>query len=185
MGPTRAALRTLAGRLRDGPSFPRTDINSFGLPETMTFRSILIADDMLDVSQPALDEAVSLAKLLRAKLTIVTAIPMVSPSFGVPVPIGESFTALLEAASKRLEALKEQLLAQGVVEVDTVLLEGDPVDGVVQFVHKNPPDLIVVGSRGLSAAGRFLLGSVSDGILHHTHTSVLVVRHPGPPKPAS
>ena len=150
----------------------------------MSFRSILIADDMLDVSQPALDEAVELAKLLRAKLTIVTAIPMVSPSFGVPVPIGESFTALLESAAKRLEVLKERLLAQGVPEVETVLLEGDPVDGVVQFVHKNPPDLIVVGSRSLSAAGRFLLGSVSDGILHHTHCSVLVVRHPGTPKPA-
>ena len=150
----------------------------------MTFRSILVADDMLEASQPALDEAVSLAKLLRAKLTVVTAIPVVSPAFGVPVPIGDSFAALLDSATKRLEALKQKLLAEGVVEIETVLLEGDPVDGVVGYVQKQHPDLIVVGSRGLSAAGRFLLGSVSDGILHHTHCSVLVVRtHPagGPP----
>jgi len=142
----------------------------------MTFRSILVADDMLEASQPALDEAVGLAKLLRAKLTIVTVIPMVSPAFGVPVPIGDSFAALLEAATKRLEAVKEKLLAEGVVEIETILLEGDPVDGVVNYVQKQHPDLIVCGSRGLSAAGRFLLGSVSDGILHHTHCSVLVVR---------
>jgi len=143
----------------------------------MTFRSILVADDMLEASQPALDEAVNLAKLLRAKLFIVTAIPMVSPAFGVPVPIGESFTALLESASKRLDAVKERLLSEGVPEVETALLEGDPVEGVVQYVERNHPELIVVGSRGLSAAGRFFLGSVSDGILHHTHCSVLVVRH--------
>ena len=149
----------------------------------MSFRSILVADDMLEVSQPALDEAVSLAKLLRTKLTIVTVIPMVSPAFGVPVPIGESYTALIEEARKRLGALKERLLSEGVPEVDTNLLEGDPVDGVVQFVQQEQPDLIVVGSRGLSTAGRFLLGSVSDGILHHTHCSVLVVRHTAPPQP--
>ena len=150
----------------------------------MAFRSILVADDMLEDSQPALDEAVNLAKLFRAKLTIVTAIPLVSPAFGVPVPIGESFTALLDAASKRLDAVKERLLHEGVPEVETALLEGDPVEGVVQFVEKNRPELIVVGSRGLSAAGRFFLGSVSDGILHHTHCSVLVVRQGHVPKAA-
>jgi nucleotide-binding universal stress UspA family protein len=149
----------------------------------MSFQSILVADDMLEASQPALNEAVALAKLLKAKLTIVTAIPMVSPAFGVPVPIGDSFAALLDSATKRLEALKEKLLAEGVAEIETVLLEGDPVDGVVSYVQKQHPDLIVVGSRGLSAAGRFLLGSVSDGILHHTHCSVLVVRTPAPTKP--
>lgn len=142
----------------------------------MTFQSILVADDMLEASQPALDEAVALAKLLHAKLSVVTVIPMVSPAFGVPVPIGDSYSAIIEAATKRLEALKDRLLQEGVTEVETTLMEGDPVDGVVGFVQKYHPDLIVVGSRGLSATGRFLLGSVSDGILHHTHTSVLVVR---------
>jgi nucleotide-binding universal stress UspA family protein len=152
----------------------------------MPFRSIVVADDMLEDSQLALDEAVELAKLARAKLTIVTVVSVVSPSFGVPVPVGDSFAALLEAAAKRLEAMKQRLLSEGVSEVETALLEGNPVDRVVEFAQKHPPDLIVVGSRGLSTAGRFLLGSVSDGILHHVHCSVLVVKvhHPAP-KPHS
>lgn len=151
----------------------------------MTFRTILLADDMLEDAASALDEATNLAKLLQAKLIVVTAIPMVSPAFGVPVPIGESFTALLDSASKRLDALKDRLLAQGIPEVETVLLEGDAVDSVVQFVEQRQPDLIVVGSRGLTSAGRFFLGSVSDGILHHTHCSVLVVRQNPRPQQAS
>lgn len=151
----------------------------------MPFRSILIADDMMEVSQPALDEAVHLAKLSHAKLTIVSAIPVVSPSFGVPVPMGESFTALMEAAEKRLDALKAKLEKEGIPEVETALLEGDPVDGVVGYVQKEHPDLVVLGSRGLSAAGRFLLGSVSDGILHHVHCSVLVVRAHPPAQPSA
>jgi nucleotide-binding universal stress UspA family protein len=148
----------------------------------MAFHSILVADDMLEDSQPALDEAVSLAKVARAKLTIVTVVSVVSPSFGVPVPVGDSFAALLESAAKRLEAIRERLLAEGVPEVETALLEGNPVDRVVEFAEKHRPDLIVVGSRGLSTAGRFLLGSVSDGILHHVHCSVLVVKVLAPAK---
>jgi len=151
----------------------------------MAFRSVLVADDMLDASQAALDEAVNLAKLARAKLTIVTVVSVVSPSFGVPVPIGDSFAALLESATKRLGALKARLLTEGLSEVDTALLEGNPVDRVVEFAEKLHPDVIVVGSRGLSTAGRFLLGSVSDGILHHVHCSVLVVKVHAAPKAPS
>jgi len=148
----------------------------------MTFQSVLVADDMLEASQHALDEGVNLAKLSGAKLTLVTVISVVSPGFGIPVPIGDSFAALLESAKKRLEALKTRLLAEGVREVETALLEGDPVDQVVAYAEKHRPDLIVVGSRGLSTAGRFLLGSVSDGIIHHAHCSVLVVKTPPAPK---
>jgi nucleotide-binding universal stress UspA family protein len=149
----------------------------------MVLRSVLVADDMLDDSQAALDQAVELAKIARAKLTIVTVVSVVSPSFGVPVPIGDSFAALLESAAKRLEAVKQRLLTEGVTEVETALLEGNPVDRVVEFAEKHRPDIIVVGSRGLSTAGRFLLGSVSDGILHHVHCSVLVVKAHATPKP--
>jgi nucleotide-binding universal stress UspA family protein len=144
----------------------------------MTFRSVLVADDMLEVSEHALEEAVNIAKLMRAKLTLVSVVPMVSPSFGIPVPVGESFSALLDAMKKRLDAQRERLLTAGLSDVETALLEGDPVDRVVEYAQKHQPDLIVVGSRGLSVTGRFLLGSVSDGILHHVHCSVLVVKAP-------
>jgi len=151
----------------------------------MAFESILVADDMLEDSQAALDQAVSLAKASRAKLTVVTVISVVSPAFGVPVPIGDSFAAIMEAAAKRLEALQQRLLSEGLRDVQTELIEGDPVDRVVAFADKVHPDLVVVGSRGLSATGRFFLGSVSDGILHHVHCSVLIVRGRSSPKPST
>ena len=52
------------------------------------------------------------------------------------------------------------------------------LQAITKVAADEQADLIVVGSRGLSAAGRFLLGSVSDGILHHVHCSVLVVKPP-------
>ncbi len=150
----------------------------------MTFKSILVADDMLEVSEHALQEAVDIARLTRAKLTLVSVIPIVSPSYPLPVPVGDSIASLLDTMKKRLEAQRVRLLTAGISEVDTILLEGDPVDRVVEYAQQHHPDLIVVGSRGLSAAGRFLLGSVSDGILHHVHCSVLVVKPPAAPSHA-
>jgi len=142
----------------------------------MVLRSILLADDLLEDSAPALDEAVLLAKTTGAKLTLVTVVSLVSTGFGVPVPMGDTVPALLDATRKRLEAQKARILALGVSHVETALLEGDPVEEVVNYAEKHRPDLIVVGSRGLSAGGRFFLGSVSDGILHHVRCSVLVAK---------
>jgi len=75
-----------------------------------------------------------------------------------------------------LASTKAEVAKKGISGVDSVLLEGDPVDRILEYSEKHAPDLIVVGSRGLSDAGRFFLGSVSDGILHHARCSVLVVK---------
>ena len=37
-------------------------------------------------------------------------------------------------------------------------------------------DLVIVGTRGLDRAGRFLLGSVSDYVVYHSGCPVMVAR---------
>jgi nucleotide-binding universal stress UspA family protein len=37
-------------------------------------------------------------------------------------------------------------------------------------------DHVVVGARGLNAGTRWLVGSVSDRVVHHAHCPVTVVR---------
>lgn len=58
------------------------------------------------------------------------------------------------------------------------LREGDPADQLIRTASEEDADLIVVGSRGLSALSRLALGSVARKVLLHTHASVLVVREP-------
>lgn len=48
--------------------------------------------------------------------------------------------------------------------------------GIIQEANEFKPDLIVVGSHGHSAAGRFILGSVSLKVLSKSRSSVRVAR---------
>lgn len=53
---------------------------------------------------------------------------------------------------------------------------GHPVDIITDVAEEEHADLIVMGSRGLGGFRRFVLGSTSDGVLHHAHCPVLIAR---------
>lgn len=53
---------------------------------------------------------------------------------------------------------------------------GHPVEVIVGVAARSHADLIVLGSRGLGGMESFLLGSVSDRVLHHAHCPVMVVK---------
>src|SRR3712207_2674630 len=58
---------------------------------------------------------------------------------------------------------------------------GTPVDAILDLGEEIGADLIVMGSRGHGPLGRLILGSVSEGVVHHAPCPVLVLR--GGPKP--
>lgn len=151
-------------------------INPDELLTSMALKSILVAYDGTKPAMAALDQAVEIAVRNSASVTVACVIPVIAAAYGIEMPPGASVTETIDAARQMLVTVKSELGKKGVATIDTVLLEGDPVDQILQYAERHPPDLIVVGSRGLSDAGRFFLGSVSDGILHHAHSSVLVVK---------
>lgn len=61
------------------------------------------------------------------------------------------------------------------VDVTTDALAGFPDKTIIEEATSWNADLIVVGSHGRGFWGR-LLGSVSNGVVHHAPCSVLVVR---------
>jgi len=63
----------------------------------------------------------------------------------------------------------------GAKDVDTLAVEGDPVDALVSLVEKRKVDLLVVGNRGLNSLAGRLLGSVPANISHRAACDVLIV----------
>jgi nucleotide-binding universal stress UspA family protein len=78
----------------------------------------------------------------------------------------------------------EKTAAAGVVLANAAGFDADPLlvrEGrktwrtLLQAAEQHQASLIVAGAHGLSGVGRALLGSVSTGLLHHSHLPVLVV----------
>jgi len=88
---------------------------------------------------------------------------------------------LNELATGFVDAAKEMVCERfpaGECSVSTEVLRGAPDQQILAKAKEWNADLIVVGSHGRGFWGR-LLGSVSDGVVHHAECSVLVVRRPG------
>lgn len=66
------------------------------------------------------------------------------------------------------------------VKVETRLVTGDPVDGILTSMEHVSADIVAVGTRGPGVFARMLLGSVADSVVHAAEQTVLAV----PPPPA-
>lgn len=84
-----------------------------------------------------------------------------------------------------LDESAQQLQAIGVgPAIEKQLAVGDPAGLILTVAENHDPDLIVMGSRGLNAARRFLVGSTSTKVTTHAHCPVLVVHPKATPAPA-
>lgn len=81
----------------------------------------------------------------------------------------------VETRAQALAEARKYLEDRG---VNAVYIEGtgNPADVIVQEAEETNADLIIVGTRGLSAAKRAFMGSVSTNVVHHAPCDVLVVR---------
>jgi nucleotide-binding universal stress UspA family protein len=83
-----------------------------------------------------------------------------------------------ENAQQRLQPLVERFAAAGKKAV-TELRSGDPASGLLEAAADEGAGLLVLGAHGRGAVERFLLGSVSQNVLHHAPYSVLLVKQTG------
>jgi nucleotide-binding universal stress UspA family protein len=144
------------------------------------FNRIVVGTDGSETAGEAVRQAVDLAKLAGAQLSIVSAYAPVSKrrlqseQEGAPADVQyeigprEDVNLVLDAAAAN--ARNEGL------EVQTHPVEGDPAEAVLNVAEETTADLIVVGNKGMTGARRYLLGSVPNNVSHHAPCSVLIVR---------
>jgi nucleotide-binding universal stress UspA family protein len=144
------------------------------------FTRIVVGTDGSETAAEAVKQAVDLAKLAGAALSIVSAYEPVPkrrlenekqdapPDVQYEIGPREDVNLVLEAAAAN--ARKEG------IEVQTHPVEDDPADAILNVAEETGADLIVVGNKGMTGARRFLLGSVPNNVSHHAPCSVLIVR---------
>jgi nucleotide-binding universal stress UspA family protein len=135
---------------------------------------VLLATDLSAASAGATDEAIELATRLGASLLIVS---VIDPG-QLRLP-GGPFNQRVDQVRAERESAAQKLVDRGRrlgLRVDFLIWEGEPGESIVAAAEAEGADLIVVGSHGRGAVGRFLIGSVSDHVVRSASCPVLVVR---------
>jgi nucleotide-binding universal stress UspA family protein len=145
----------------------------------MTYSSIVVGTDGSETAQLAVKHAGQLAKDHDARLVVVTAYEpqddaLAKRTEGVPDDIRWALTDRVQAEEKAVQGRKiaAELGLKGVV---AQAIPGSPPDVLLEAAHDFNADAIVVGSKGLTGAARFVLGSVASSVSHHAVCDVLIV----------
>lgn len=137
-------------------------------------RKILVPLDGSETSIRALDKAIEIAKKFDGKITLVH---VYSASFYTKTPdqLYKFIQSARDYGDEILEKGKKKVKLEK-IEVEKLLLNGHPVEEILNTANEGNFDLIVIGIKGMSKIKKILVGSVTDRIIKHTPCPVLVVR---------
>lgn len=91
----------------------------------------------------------------------------------------QAIEAAMRKARQRAWQLLERVTTRFVqrgLPATSLLADGYPAEEIIRVAERQRADLVVLGSRGLTALKRILFGSVSRKVARHASCSVLVVR---------
>ena len=146
----------------------------------MTWARIVVGTDGSDRAAKAVEHAGTLAAATGASLLVVTAYPErpdTAASGPERVPDDIAWMTTRRASADELAQAAAGLARRaGAADVRCRAEPGEPSDVMLRVADDVGADLIVVGSKGMTSPGRFLLGSVPNNISHHAGCDVLIVR---------
>ncbi|CAH8556467.1 unnamed protein product [Schistosoma margrebowiei] len=146
-------------------------------------RSVLIAIDGSEHSKKAFQYYLKWLQRPDDTVTIYHAVEPVSlPTISLSNPISipsEEWSNLVQTNVKRVRELENDYSTDCLAHNLTYQFLYEPVEhigaSIVQNAEKYNVHLIIVGSRGLGAIKRTIMGSVSDYVVHHANTAVCVI----------
>jgi len=147
------------------------------------YRRVLVAIDMSEASGNALETAISLGLFDGAHVSLVHAFESLAKGMMIYASIArekiEEHVAqeVSEARRKLADFVTKRRI--GKFSYDLRLEEGPTFHSIKAVVDKEQPDLLVIGTRGLTGMKRILLGSVADAVLRRMECDILAV----PPRP--
>ena len=157
--------------------------------ESDEFRKILVPYDGSQYSKKATRKAIVIAKKFNSKIFLITVvskdeIPPPNELLGVyksdkklQREVHRVACAIRIELKKILQRWVDICNSKG-IDADYNILEGNPIERILEFSKKQKLDLIIMGSHGLTGLSKIkALGSVSRGISELAKCPVMIVRN--------
>ena len=137
----------------------------------VAMKKILVGFDGSEGSEMALNKAMALVDEYGELILLAV----------VPNPAEKTFLDI--EMYKNMKKKADSLISDAVTDIGShdytitgMVEEGDAAAVIIDIANKLDVDLIVLGSRGTSTIGRYLLGSVANKVVQYAHKPVMVVR---------
>ena len=134
-------------------------------------KKILVAFDGSEGSEQALSRAMILIEELGELILLAV----------IPSPSEKKF---LDKEMYKLLRKKAENLIKNVISdlslhnftINGIVEDGDPAAVIIDLANKLNVELIVIGCKGTSEIGQYLIGSVANKVVQYAHKPVMLVR---------
>jgi nucleotide-binding universal stress UspA family protein len=138
---------------------------------SLKFKTIVVATDLSDATSSALRYAQAVARQHQSALVLVHVIDPLGYAFPGGLP---SSVAGDQAARQEFARIEEETRRQGIA-TRSVFETGIVCERILQAVNDHHADLLVLGTRGKTGAGRVALGTVARQLLAKAPCPILAV----------
>lgn len=142
----------------------------------MEIKKILVPIDGSEPSKNALAYGVELAKAHKAELFILAVADVTEaayPIMGVTID-RDGFYNVKRKTESMLAEWQKTIPSD--ITVHAEVENGVPGNVISSVVDSNHVDMVIIGNSGKGAVSSFIMGSVSQYVIHHVKCPVLVVK---------
>lgn len=146
---------------------------------TAQLKRLVVPLDGSELAEEALRCGVELAKKMNLEIILlrVYVAPGAAYSTGSYAPEWKSLDQVVrQKANEYLEDKTKQLRNQGLEQLSFRMAEGSTAEQIIEAARERPDSLIAMSTHGASGVGRWVLGSVTERVIRHSDTAVVVVR---------
>ncbi len=140
-------------------------------------KKILFPVEDMNISEKALAMTAEYAQCFGATVFLVHVQPYYEPMSYPYAHLAEPWDEeALNQVSERIISNAVSKFTEAGLTVESRVVSGNPASEILECAEAEACDLIVMSTHGMGTVKRFLLGSVTNKVVHHARIPVLVVR---------
>src|ERR1700684_61429 len=140
-------------------------------PNTLQFKTIAVAIDLTESASTALRYAQLMARMYESTLVLIHVIDPLAYAFPNGAP---SLLSANRAAIAELKKMEEETVALG-IPVHSVIESGIVCERILQTMSEHHADLLLLGTRAKTEAGRVALGTIARQLLARSRCPIMTV----------
>jgi nucleotide-binding universal stress UspA family protein len=140
-------------------------------------KKLLFPVDLSGVASKIAPSVIALGEKLDAEIHLVHVAATLEEIAGIygPAPAFMDFEKeVVSGAERELEKFEQEFF-RDYSKKKRVVLQGDPVEELIDYIRTNEVDLVVMGTHGRKGADKILFGSVADQVVKNSPVPVMTV----------